>query len=279
MTDRGIIYLCMGWRHNVVAAISLFTLRKHWSGPVSIFHDEQAAPIVKQIAEASGDTTPVLFDPVRQRRNSHYAAKPSLPKLSPYRYTMQVDTDTTWAGSPNLLFDMLTPTLCVVTQFGGWVTTGPKMRGRIEGWRKADPERVERLLAKSWPALNTGTVAYGDQSVIAKEVWLKETLKQPDIFMADEIAKNLLVPDYADRPDLLRVTDDQFNCCPRFGQRKADAAVWHYHGHGKLDRLPEYRTLWEPAFREAWACNFAGIRLWARQGAKGWIESYLKVTA
>jgi len=273
-SDRGIIMLAMGWRHNVVAAVSLWTLRKHWSGPVTIFHDTQAAMIVKQIAEAA-NADAVLIDPVRQKRNSHYAAKPALPQLSPYRFTIQVDTDTIWAASPQPLFDMLTPQVCIVTQFGGWESTGPKMRGRIEGWRKADPERVERSLAKAWPALNTGVVAYGNESIVAREVWMEETLKQPSIFMADELSFQILVPDYEQRPDLLLVTDDRFNCCPRFGTRKADAVVWHFHGHQKLDRLPEYRALWEPAFREAWACDFAGIQSWVRQGAKGWIESYL----
>lgn len=274
MEDRGIVYLDMGLRHQVVAAVSIFTLRRYWSGPITIFHDEVAAPIVQRIA-ADGKAEARLFDPVRYRRNSHYAAKPALPAMSPYQNTIQIDTDTIWRGPPDDLFAMLTPTLTIVTQFGCWVTTGPKMRGRIEVWRKADPERVERSLAKPWPALNTGTIAYGNEAVVAREAWARQIAKLPDVFMSDEIGFICLVPDYADRPDLLLITDDRFNASPRFGKHKDDATVLHFHGCGKLDRLPEYRRAWEPEFRQVWQCNFAGIQSWARDGAKGWIETYL----
>ena len=271
MTDRGIIYLDIGWRHQCVAAISLFTLRKHWQGPVTIFTDAQGSAIAGQIA-AAANADLQLFDTGGHRA---YTAKPMLPKLSPYATTIQCDTDTIWRGSPEPYFDLATPIGMVVTQFGEWVSIGPKMRGRIEGWRQVDPERTVKSLEKAWPAINTGVVAYGTESIVARKVWLEQTLKNARAFMSDELAIQLLVPEYVDRPDLLRVVDDEFNCCPRFGRRIADAKVIHFHGHGKLDRLPQYRTAWEPLFREAWACDFAGIRSWVRQGAKGWVNSFL----
>ena len=272
--DRGVVYLCIGRKHLALLAVSVRSLLKHWPGPVAFFADKEALPFCDKILDVAGHGRLLPIEP----QHRAYAVKPAIPALSPFSETIQVDADTIWAGSPVGLFDMLTPQLFIVTSFGGWHSQGPRMQGRIEGWWDKDRERVQAATAKPWPAINTGVVAYGSESPVAREAWLAETLRYSRVFMADETAAQLILPDYAERPDLMRVVGDSWNCSPRFGAEKDRAVVWHFHGHNKLGRLEEYRRLWEPEWQAAWKEDWAGIRSWARQGAKGWIEEYIQRT-
>ncbi len=270
MSDRGIVYLALGTRIPPVLAVSLYTLRKHWQGPVTVFADTDAAPFVqKMAADCAPPIDLVDYQPPPYRP---YTVKPHIPAMSPHEYTVQVDADTVWAGSPEPLFSLLKPGLCIVTQFSSWVTTGSRMSKRIEDWWNKDREKVEACLAKPWPALNTGVVAYHRESKVAREAWLAETLKHPKIFIADEVAMNLLVPFYG--PDELLVVSDVFNRSPKFPGSDGAAMCLHLHGrkHTKDDRM---RAVWLPAFQACWREDFGNIRSWCPAG-DGRLREYLQ---
>jgi len=258
LTDmRGITYLALGRRIPAVLAVSLRTLRRHWQGPVTLFVDDAAAPFVARIAaDCDPPICVVNYNPPPYRA---YTVKPHLPQLSHYDYTIQVDADTLWMKSPQQLFDLLKPGLTIVTQFSGWLTTGNRMRGRIEEWWTKDRQKVEACLAKPWPALNTGVVAFHKGAKVACEVWLEETMKNPKQFISDEIAANLLVPFYG--PNELLVVSDRFNRSPKFPGGSDTPMLYHQHGQ-KHTKDPKMRAVWLPEFTAMYRENWGSVRDW-----------------
>ena len=271
--DRGVVYLMLGTKHLAVLAVSLYTLRKYWHGPVTLFADAAAANTGAVAGIALDCDPPIMVVDYQPPPHRAYTVKPFVPAMSHYVNTIQVDADTAWAGPPDPLFDLLKPGLCVVTQFSNWVTTGSRMRGRIEEWWNKDREKVQACLAKPWPALNTGVVAYHRDSRVAKELWLEETLKNPRVFISDEVAMNLLVPFHG--PDELLVVGDRFNRSPKFPGKDGEPMLYHFHGR-KHTRDERMRAVWLPIFTEMWYNNWGGVRDWLPRCNDGRLHEWLR---
>ena len=269
MTDHGIIYLLLGTKHSVVAAVSLYTLRQHYPvQPVTIFcGDETAKPYAEAIAKASSSDIRMLkTDQVK--RNRGYTAKPMMPSLSPYENTIQLDGDTVIAGRFDELWP-IRPDETVITSFSNWVTTGSGMRKRIEKWRGVAPDYVDRALSCDYPAINTGIVAYGQDALVARQMWPAMTAKMAGSFIADEIAMQLLFPE-----PTIRVVDDKWNWSPAYGHARVDMRIVHHHG--KKACRPKNLPFWWPYFKACWSANFADIQEWCPAGDSR-LREYLQV--
>lgn len=263
VNDRGIIYFSMGSRPWAVLAVSIMTLREWWDGPVQIMvGDEKLSEPLRQIILAGEcNFTPPRSIAPYTGRNAAYAIKPSLPELSPYYYTLQLDADTIIVGP---LDDEVWPQHereTVLTPFAHWVTTGGIISNRIGWWKKAEPERAAHWLANTAPAVNTGVLSYGPEAVLARKTWRETTAKNPQVFISDEIAMQLVM--YED-PDM-RLIDDRYNLSPLYGVRKDDPRIWHCHGKKHVRRARGMRVWW-PHYLRAMECNFAGIRDWTPAG-------------
>jgi len=278
MMERGVTYLLTGNKFLVVAAISLRSLREHWDGPVTVFIDPEDPHLctIRQIASAASASAE-SFDIHRQHRNTCYANKPRLPMTSPYRHTVQIDADTVVVGDLGELWPTFDGEL-VLTQFADWVTGpqgGPKSRhvyGRVASWEKADPILAQQAMGAPYPAVNTGVLAYGREHPIVKTGWLAETLKNPNAFMSDELAMQLIYPEYPN----VRMLDDRWNFSPIYGtaRGRSDTRIVHNHGKKHANR-EQNRALWWPHFRAAWDEDWGGIRAWC-PGGDGRLAEYIK---
>ncbi len=270
MTDRGVVYMLMGTRHAVVLAVSVMTLRRWWDEPVTIFADEDGLPYALKIVGAAGAPAVVQeFKPHRQRRHQGYANKPRLPAMSPYRYTLQLDADTAAVGP---LDGEIWPTHreeLVITRYCDWVTNARIVADRIRAWRDVAPREAARKLAESYPAINTGVLSYGDQSPVAREHWLEMTMRKPRRFISDETAMDLIWTEHAN----VRLEDDRWNWSPLRGVAPRETVrVMHLHGKKHVGKM---HAAWWPLFRQAWDCDFAGIREWCPAGDKK-LAAYLE---
>ena len=277
--NRGVLYFVAGDRHNVHAIVSIASLRKWWKGPVAICTEDQGPG--RECAEwiARDDAlAPVQVIPDKQMigggKGKSYFAKTVLPRLSPFEQTIFLDADTLVVGDISPLWPDVASGEFVLTQFADWVTTGSKMRGRLTPWGDVDPERTGRMLqdyehqtCKSqvyhdgrwkWPALNTGVMAWSVNSEQFTEDW-HHTCAKRVVFMADELAAQIIFPDHPHR-----IMDDRFNASvvyPRQGQAvedRPDARILHGHG-GKFWKRESGRTLWLPAYLECLRLNRANI--------------------
>jgi hypothetical protein len=205
--------------------------------------------------------------------------KTGMLALTPYEQTIFLDADTL----PVARFPELWPEGDEVrlTQFTTWTTKTGKIIRRVEQWRKAAPELVERQLSYEYPGLNTGVIGFPDSAGPFFKAWAELTAKNI-CFMCDELAAQLMFLDF---PHL--VLDDRWNCSPIYswevkpgedpegqGTRRADARI--YHGHGfKFTKSPWGRRLWFPWLRKALDFNVAKMASWF-PGADAKVKGFLR---
>ncbi len=258
--DRGCCYLFaynLGYAERI--AVSLYTLRQHWNGPVLLLLDNVTEDIGRRIADDPAiHATVKVIDPVEGHRHSCYITKTLVPDWSPFERTLLIDGDTTIVGS----FDELFGAELAITHFSNWHSLGSMVSGRIKWWRGKSPEidvLVDRQLAHSWPAINTGVIGWrrGHPALLR---WKELTLAGAGLHMTDELAMQLLIGEM--RMSEFNIFDDRFNCSPIYGARKDDVRIWHFHGNKHLRKEPG-RVLWKPLFRETLAANVGGLQEWA----------------
>lgn len=264
MIDRGVIYLLCGTKHDVMGAVSIRSLRRFWSGPITIFSDAASMAHAKLIGKAA-EADVWAHTLVRYRRNSAYAGKPALPFLSPYKWTVQLDADTMILR----LFKELWPRNdreFVLTMFSSWVSTDRRITNRINQWKDVAVDELSRCLAAPYPALNTGVVAYGCECVEAREEWAEMTNRKPAVFMSDELAAQLCLPRWNDAGNT-RVLNDAFNWSPLYHSRPLEEArIIHFHGRKTLH--PAAFDIWWPEYRAAIDENWGGLADWTPAGDK-----------
>lgn len=252
----GVTMLNLGTGHAVLLAVSVFSLRKFYDGPITVFCDDKSQPYTELVCKAGNCSSyrMVADEGVRHRS---YSVKPILPSLSPYRYTMQLDTDIIVTGDFSEMWPRHDEEL-VLTQFASWVSTGSMMSKRIQMYLDVLPEQTKKQLRRPFPAINTGVLSYGHRCKAARKDWLAYTNLKHGKFIVDEIAMQIL----SGEADRIRVMDDRHNCSPFYGVNKERATIWHFHG-SKHIRKEKGKELWLPVFEEACRAKFADVHRWA----------------
>lgn len=247
-------------------AVSLFTMRKHWQGPILLLLDDATEEIGRRIANDSAIAAETrLIEPHKGCRHCAYITKTLIPQWSPFERTLLIDGDTAVGGN----FDELFVPPMAITQFSNWHSLGGHVNGRIKWWESKtwtrEPpiiELVNRQLSASWPAINTGIVGW-HRGHPKLDDWRELTLAGAGLHMTDEIAMQLL-QGMMKLGKEYKVFDDRFNCSPIYGVGKSDARIWHFHGRKHL-RKEQGKVIWVSMLREAMAANAGGLREWAGQ--------------
>lgn len=243
---RGVIYLLSGSTYAELLCTSLYTLRQHWTGPVTIFAtDEPSTKISERIGhdpQLNADVRPAELAQVRRRQS--YCTKPSLPPLSPYDQTVYLDCDTLVVAPIDELFEHP----LTLTQFSNWTTTGGRIvSGRLKQWRGLGPATealVNEALASPQPAVNTGIFGFHRDHPILP-AWQTLTLAGARCSFTDELAMQLLAP-HADT----RILSDEWNLSPLYGKNRDEVRIHHLHGRAHV-RKRQGRAIWRPFFDEA----------------------------
>jgi len=269
--DRGILFFNSGSKHCIHCIVAVTALRRHYSGPIAIVTEANGPgrETAEWIAtdEYLAPAVTVLPTPGMEAggHGISYYCKTKLPRLTPFDQTIFMDADTLVVGK----FDELWPDPAtgevVLTQFADWVSTGGKMRQRILGWLDVAKREVDRMLEKPWPALNTGVMAWSRQSEPFSDAWTHITAKriesEGDVskFMADEIAAQLIYPDFP-----YRIMNDKFNASvvfPPAGQtveQRHGVRIWHGHGF-KFWKRGSGQHVWMKHYIECLRHNRANI--------------------
>ena len=256
--DAGVLYLSVGEKHALHLAVSTYSLRRHWHGPVAIICDEASYALAQRIALSDARRGAVsVIEPLKVDlasgvgRGMQYAHKTRLPELSPFKRTIFIDADTVVKGdlSPIAPPDGMT----TLTRFANWTTVGNKMKGRCEGWREVAPDHVKRMTTAEYPALNTGVMGWsGDGGAFAR-AWREMTMRRVS-FICDEIAAQLIYPDFP-----VKLLDDRFNASVIYSKiATEDVVVWHGHGK-KFLRRPTGQAIFRPVYEAARRENWAGL--------------------
>ena len=263
--NQGVIYLLTGPSHGVRLVVSLWSLRRFYSGPVTVFTTH---PISHEIGKWCASDSRlgvqhIMTQDVPVRRNSAFLTKLSLLLQAPYETTAYLDCDTLVAGNIDELLDIQDGIEFHATHFSNWLSTTKKVRLRIESWRsirqtRYDPAWLKQLVEDALepkPAVNGGVFSFHRTARILQP-WFDLAMTGWRTFICDEIALQLLLPRFRHK-----VLDCRFNCSPVYQSTREDVRVWHFHGEKHLSRTTA-RSIWLPMYLECLAKNVADIATW-----------------
>ena len=250
----GVTMLNLGTGHAALLAVSVYSLRKHYDGPIVVFCDEKSQPYTDLVCR-DGNCTKVEISGLEDVKHRSYTMKPQLPAMSPFTHTLQLDTDIIVTGDFSEMWPYHDEEL-VLTQFSSWVSQGRMMSSRISMFQDVQPELTRKQMGRPYPAINTGVLSYGNRNQVARKEWLEVTEQKSGKFIVDEIAMQIL------SSKKCRVMDDRYNCSPFYGVNQDKAVIWHFHGSKHL-RKEKGRRLWLPVFKEACKEHFADVQRWA----------------
>lgn len=266
-SDRGVVYLLTGAAHADRLVVSLWSLRKHYDGPVTVYTTQPESHEIGRLCAADSRLN-IEHRTARQtptRRNSSFLTKVEILPHVPYDTALYLDADTLVAGDISEMFALSEREPIGLTRFSTWVTSGKIMRRRLEAWRTLRMRRsqrryVEELVSegvKSYPAVNGGVVSVRRDAEFLK-AWHELSLLGKKTFICDEIAMQLLLPRFAHK-----LMDCRYNCSPIYARSTDDVRIWHFHGEKHLSRK-EGRALWLPAYEECLRERIARVDEWTR---------------
>lgn len=266
-SNRGVVYLLTGAAHADRLIVSLWSLRKHYHGPVTVYTTQPESHEIGRLC-AADPRLDIEHRTARQfplRKNSTFLTKLEILPHVPYDTALYLDADTLVVGDPTAMFELDAERPFGVTQFSNWITSGRIMRRRVEAWRKLRLRRrhrafVDALVSEAvqgHPAINTGVVSFRKGAEILKP-WFDVSLIGWRSFICEEIAMQLLTPRYAHR-----LFDCRFNCSPIHATNTSDVRIWHFHGDKHL-RREQGRKLWLPVYQECLREHVARIDDWTR---------------
>lgn len=268
--SNGIIYYNYGSKCAVRLLVSIESLKKFYSGDITIISDGQESDnICSVIAKSTGcKMLSMKNSGVPNGKNYALLVRTRLNLFTPYDWTVYLDADTLVTGNISELFDQSAP--FVATQFCRWKTSGRKISGRIEGFRKVCPELVDPAL-KFGPAVNCGVWAFKKNASIFND-WYRTAIKNVDSFIPDEVACQLLLPKHNHR-----IVDCRYNYSCKYGPEDiTDYRIIHYHGRKHCREGNKYMSgLWLAAYDEVIRKNIANVADWTPSGDR-MLERYLK---
>lgn len=268
MTTIGICYLLTGPAHAARLIVSLYTLRRFYSGNVVVFTTKDESKRIGEFCAQDHRLRVVhrTMTEVPIAKNSSFVTKIALLLDPPFDITAYLDCDTLISGPIDELFAVTNAEEFVATRFGNWVTTGTIVRRRIERWRTVASERfdtpklVDSAIRTSRPSVNGGVCAARRGASILQP-WFDLAMDGRDTFICDEVALHLLLHHHPHR-----LLDARFNNSPVYGGEH-DIRIWHFHGdrHVRQDGVAR----WLPAMQAAYRDNIAQIANWAPGADKG----------
>ena len=284
---RTIFYLLSGIPHAPYLAASLWTLRKHWRGPIQLYAWPESVEIAKKLYndDRLGISQLIEAEPTYRKKdgvghNSQFIHKIEIAGQIAADAVLYLDADTTVHGDLTPLFDMTIDHSFVATQWNDWMSTSGIAHKRVLGLSEIDESFkpwVKLATSSPWPSVNGGVWACRPYSPVLQK-WHDWTLRCKDIFISDERVLHLMQPLFYPTGDMVTVTaGGRYNSSPKFRSSKIkdeDVVVWHFHGDSNV--RPENKSqkgydLWWPIFEECLRENIGGIADWWDKVGNKWI--------
>ena len=260
----GVIYLLTSMKLASRLLVSIYSLRKWYDGPISVFTTKPKAYEFGQLLAAESRLR-VEVCKCRQRPGRGYQAayltKTDVLQHSPYEATIFFDADTLIVGSIAELVESAADVPVTATCFCNWKTTDEIMRKRIEAWRPLAgapgdefdlQSLIDMALSVPFAAINSGVFAVQRESRFLIR-WRALTWYAREHGFPDEVSLQLLLPTTEHR--LLGM---HFNAHPYSIEDTDFVRIWHFAGFSHLD--PLCRDLWLQVYEECYNANLVGLQ-------------------
>ena len=254
--NRGIIYYNRGEKCLIRLAVSLYTLRRHYDGAVTVIY-EGIAPVwlLELLTTLSVD---IVYIPPEASVDYALLQKTRLWRWSPYDTTLYIDLDTVIMQDPSELFDIIEDKGFAVTKFADWKSDGHLVGCRTSAWLPLVGQRIIDEALSYGPATNTAVFGFvrghpllAAWDTLATQGW-DDIVNNPKSEILnrtlDESACQVLGPQFD-----IGLIDERWNRSVQFGIAPVEKiGIIHYHS-GKHCRpnnpLCEY---WRAAYWEMW---------------------------
>ena len=270
MTKRAIMYLLTGPSHLMNAAVSMRSLRRHWTGDVLLYAWPESYDIAAKICyDPAIQAMPVPCDAIYRKRNAQEIAKISyIQNIEFYDEIVYLDADTLIAKPLNGLFDSIaaSATQFVSTQFCDWRMNSIAQTRvkRLRGIPGISQTHVELSLRPDQPSYNSGIFACSPDSPVLP-VWGDWTEKAKEVFISGEATLHPI----AQKFPIVTLLNGTYNCSPQIKYQSptlqdSDVAIWHFHGDCNVrpNKSPRGVRMWWPEFEATMEQNVGGIRDW-----------------
>lgn len=240
---RGVMYVVYGEDYVLPCLVSLWSLRKYWAGPVTIWTDQQLP--------SDDKSTVRKLEPHLGVGHPGYCAKSRVINESPYDATLYLDCDTLVCGDPTSLFvSEGDPTIRLV-QHADWTVRSSVSWSHVEYVASCGfvhPDRKRRLWDANLPAINSGVFACSKACRLGED-WVAATAAMGNRH-GDEMAMQFLMLDYPHS-----VVGEEYNCLPMWTKRQ-DAVIWH----GITGTWGRAAAKWCDALTEAYDADFYKLK-------------------
>ena len=256
---KGILYYNRGNKCLIRLVVSLFSLRKHWDGEITVVQDGPVGTILK---EALTKNFRVSFIESRDSDVATLVRKIQISMLTPYNLTVYLDSDTIVVKPFDELFEEASKHDFVFVRFADWRSDGRVMSKRIRAYEKKWPDYVKKAVSYG-PAINTGVYAYRKDSPLFGEWFdVAQWGSKQGFWIPDEIAAQILAPQFN-----CKVMPGGYNASCRYHPENEPVIISHYHGRKHVcSKLAHY---WLDAFEECVLNDICGIRSLCREDCQG----------
>ena len=224
MATEGVLYYNTNTKCIVRLMVSIFALRKVYSGPCALIHDGPVKEDLRdfcQFHRVSIHEQPVATEYALVRKSQ-------LWRVTPFQFSVFLDADTLPLASPQPLIDEAKRHGFVVHHFSNWQTTGGKISTRIRNWEPAIGKKEVKAALGYGAAINTGVFAFDRDAEILRE-WEQITRlgyeRNCTRRLVDELAAQVLLHRY---PHSL--VGPEWGCSGRFGGDVKNPKIMHFHG-------------------------------------------------
>lgn len=243
MMTKGVIYYNRGTKCLVRLFVSLYSLRKHYDGPVSIIC---AGKQENWVADAAAKLNADVVAMPDQDSCLSLALKGSLWRYSPYDMTMFMDADTIVLNPIDEYFDYIEEHDFVTGNFANWKTAGGTISRRIRQWKKVVPEMMDPAINYGH-AVNTGINGWKRGASILTE-WERlcqlGNKHQCSTRVLDEIACQILLPHHKHH-----IADTRWGESVKYGKCDESTVIVHYHGNKHVGDRPQ-NNIWKTHYNE-----------------------------
>lgn len=223
---KGVIYYNRGYKCLARLAVSLHSLRKHYSGEVRVVTDNlTGCELIQEICDLNNAELFKTEFPTPEGRKTALLNKTLLHLKSDFDVSVFIDADTLIVKQFEELFAWAAEYDFVITQFHDWQTKG-KIKKRILSWKNLYPNMMKKALEYGH-AINCGVFAWNNKSMLMQKWWGLATPGRDTQHIPDETCLQIMLPNFKHY-----LAPCEFNASCKFGDPyRKEARILHYHGN------------------------------------------------
>lgn len=278
---KGIIMFNRGPNMLVRILVTLYSLRKHYSGNVT-FYVEPPCPCPNELDEALKYFGCNIVHLEERHDFKTLIRKTSLfgsLGTANYDKTLWLDSDVVVVGSLDGMFDLLDNADLVIPHFAHWWSDGHLMSKRVKRFQGLIDQKYIDEALKHHPAINTGVVGFKNSEKWRKfvdNVWvpLSDQGANKHIFIADEVGLQVLMPSLSEHDIKFCLAPSGYNVSVLHDHDQSKE-LYAIHMHGDKHVLDTKNSqYWKDTFKEMCDSNIANINSFLQYSDKR-LKAYL----